>query len=135
MPRGDNWYAVWTDEYGVRLDDTGDPARRVTSFGAMDAARAADIAQSRRYGAEMPLLRSTNLERAQELVTLGALDQLRASDLNASAAAYRRLVSKPWTVFVLAEPFFSLATITNYLIPVLVAFILALVGASFLARV
>lgn len=135
LPRGENWYAVWSDENGVRVDDTGDPARRMTSFGTMDAARATHIAQTQQYGAELPLVRGTNLERAQALVTQGALDQLMPSDLNASALAYQRLVSKPWTVLVLARSSFSPEDFSRYALPVFAAVLVSLGGSFLLARV
>lgn len=135
LPRGENFYAVVSDENGVRLEDTGDPARRLASFGALDAARAARIVSEQTYGAEMPLVRATNLERAQQLITQGALDQLRAADVNADALGYQRLVSQPWTVLILASQATPPEMISRYLIPVLAAILLALGGAYLLMRV
>jgi hypothetical protein len=134
LPRGENFYAVLSDENGVRLDDTGDPARRMASFGALDAARAAQLVSEQNYGAEMPLLRATNLERAQHLVTQGALDQLDAADFDAGAWAYQRTVSKPWTVLVLAAQTSWLDTLSPFVVPLLAALLLALGGAFLLAR-
>lgn len=135
LPRGENFYAVVSDENGVRLEDTGDPARRLASFGALDAARAARIVSEQTYGAEMPLVRATNLERAQQLITQGALDQLRAADVNADALGYQRLVSQPWTVLILASQTTPTEMFSRYLIPVLAAILLALGGAYLLMRV
>jgi len=135
LPRGANWYTVLSDENGVRLDDTGDPKRRMSSFGAMDAARATRIVNAQTYGAQLPQVRATNLERAQQFITLGALDQLRASDFSADALAAQRLVSKPWTVLALApQPTFA-DLFARLLIPVLAALVLALAGAFLLTRV
>ncbi len=135
LPRGANWYTVLSDENGVRLDDTGDPKRRMSSFGAMDAARATRIANAQTYGAQLPQVRATNLERAQQFITLGALDQLHASDFSADALAAQRLISKPWTVLVLApQPTFA-DLFGRLLIPVIAALVLALGGALLLTRV
>lgn len=134
LPRGENWYAVLSDENGVRLDDTGEPARRMSSFGGMDAARATRIVKAQTYGAGMPQVRATKQERVQQLVTLGALDQLRASDFSADTLAYQRLVSKPWTVFVLApQPAFS-DLFARLAVPFVVALVLALIGAILVTR-
>lgn len=135
LPRGANWYAVLSDENGVRLDDTGDPKRRISSFGGMDAARATRIVNEQTYGAQLPQVRATNLERAQQFITQGALDQLRGSDFSADALAAQRMVSKPWAVLVLApQPTFA-DLFTRLLIPLAAALILALGGAFLLTRV
>lgn len=135
LSRGANWYAVLSDENGVRLDDTGDPKQRMSSFGGMDAARAARIVNEQTYGAQLPQVRATKLERAQQLITRGALDQLRAADFSADAMAAQRLVSKPWTVLVLApQPTFA-DLFARLLIPLIAALVLALGGAFLLTRV
>jgi C4-dicarboxylate-specific signal transduction histidine kinase len=135
LPRGANWYAVLSDENGVRLDDTGDPARRMASFGALDVARAARIVNEQTYGAQMPQVRATMQERAQQLLTQGALDQLRASDFDASALGYQRLVSKPWTVLVLAPQPAFVEMLPPLALAILAAVALALGGAFVLTRV
>lgn len=135
MSRGEDWYAVWSDENAVRLDDTGDPARRIMSFGTIDAARATIIAQTLQYGAELPLVRGTNLERAQALLTRGALDELRPSDLDATAIASQRLVSKPWTVLVLARSSLFPEDYSRYALPLIAAIFVSLGGALLLARI
>jgi len=135
LPRGANWYAILSDENGVRLGDTGDDAARLTSFGAMDGARVARLVQAQTYGAELPFVRATQFERAQILATQGAFDQLRAADLNAGALAYQRLLTKPWTVLALtAQPSWSVA-LSALAAPALVALLLALGGALLLERV
>jgi C4-dicarboxylate-specific signal transduction histidine kinase len=134
-PRGAQWYAVLSDENGVRLDDTGDPARRMASFGALDTTRAARIVNEQTYGAQMPQVRATAQERAQQLITQGALDQLRASDFGASALGYQRLVSKPWTVFVLAPQPAFLQMLPQMALAILVAVAFAFGGAFVLTRV
>lgn len=134
-PQSAQWSVILTDENSVRLDDTGDPARRLMSFGAMDAARAAAVVSEQTYGAEMPLVRATNLERAQQLIQQGAFDQLRASDVNAAELGYQRLLSKPWTILALAAPPTLGEMFSMYLIPVLAALLLSLGGAYVLTRV
>ncbi len=133
-PRGENYYAVLADENGVRLDDSGNPAQRLESFGALDAERATRIVNAKTYGAEIPQPRATNLQRAQRLITQGALDQLGAADLNADAFAAQRLVLKPWYVLVISQT--TLAQLAARLaLPTLAAFVLALGGAFLLARI
>ena len=134
LPRGENWYTVLTDENGVRLDDTGDPARRLFAFGALDAARATQISRAQMYGAQMPQVRATNMERVQQLVTQGAFDQLRASDFNAGAFAYQRLASKPWTVLAIAPQPAWLELVSRFALPLFAAFLLALGGAFLFSK-
>ncbi len=135
LPRGEDWYAVLSDENGVRLGDSGDSTRRMTSFGAMDAARTARLAQAQTYGAEMPFVRAANFARAQTLVTQGAFDQLRAADLDAGELAYQRLLTKPWTVVALTPQPTWLATLSALAVPALAALALAFGGALLLGRV
>lgn len=133
-PRGEKWHAVLSDENGVRLDDTGDTARRLSSFGALDAARAAQIANAQIYGAEALAPRATNLPRAQRLITQGALDQLQASDFDARAFAAQRLVSKPWYALILApQPAFA-ENLAMFAIPALAAILFAFGGALVASR-
>jgi len=133
-PRGEKWHAVLSDENGVRLDDTGDPARRLSSFGALDAARAAQIANAQTYGAEALAPRATNLPRAQQLVTQGALDQLQASDFDARAFAAQRLVSKPWYALILAPQPTLAENFSMFALPALAAILFALGGALVASR-
>lgn len=133
-PRGENFYAVLSDEFGARLDDSGDPARRLETFAPLDAERAARLLKSQRYGAQLPQLRATNLLRAQQLITQGALDQLRASDFNVGDLAAQRLVSKPWSVLILTPQTTLPEMIAPFIIPVLAALLLALAGAFLLQR-
>lgn len=133
-PRGENFYAIISDENGVRLDDSGDPARRLAAFAPLDPERATHIVQEQTYGAQLPQIRATNLPRAQELVTQGALDQLDAFDLNADAMAAQRLQSKLWYVLVLAPQPTFVEIFSRLLIPTAAAFLLALGGALLLNR-
>lgn len=133
-PHGENFYAILSDENGVRLDDTGNPAERLTSFAPLDAQRTTRIVSQETYGALLLAPRATNLAHAQELVTQGAFDQLRASDLQADALAYQRLVSKPWVVFVLSPQANFGEIFARVIIPGGVAFLLALGGAFLLSR-
>lgn len=133
-PRGENFYAVLSDENGVRLDDSGEPARRLESFGTLDTTRAAEIVNAQLYGAQLPQLRASKLERVQQLVTQGTLDELRASDFDADTLAAQRLVSKPWYVFILSPQPTLTERISPLVLPLLAAFLLALSGAFLLGR-
>ncbi len=134
-PRGDTWYAVLVDENGVRLDDSGDPSRRLVAFAPLDTARAVQVVNARTYGAEMPQVRATTNTRAQELITHQASEQLSAADLGAGAFASARLVTKPWVVMVLAAAPTPIELAGRLALPVLAAPVLALLGAFVLARV
>ncbi len=133
LPRGANWYTILSDENGVRLDDTGDPARRLASFGGMDTVRATRIVQEQTYGAELQV-RATNLNHAQQLLVQGALDQLRPTDFNADAIAAQRITSKPWTVLVIASQSTVPDRAAQLVIPLLAALLVALLGALLLER-
>lgn len=133
-PRGENFYAVLSDENGVRLDDSGEPARRLASLAPLDAVRATEIINAQTYGAQLLAPRATNLVRAQQLLTQSKLNELRASDFDANAFAAQRLVTKPWVVLILApQPTFA-EIFARLLIPTLVALFLAFGGALFLNR-
>lgn len=133
-PQGATWYSVLVDDNGVRLDDSGDPARRLESLGSMDDARAARIANAELYGAELPQLRASNLTRAQQLVTQGALDQLQPGDVGGDALAARRLAILPWTVLIVSSQPALAVSAALFALPLLVALALALAGAWFLER-
>lgn len=134
LARDETWYTVLVDENGVRLDDTGDPARRLEAFAPLDAARAAQVVSQQIYGAELPQVRASNLPQAQALLTAGALDQLHASDFDVSGVAAQRLVSKRWTVLVLSpQPMWS-DIAERFGLSVGVALALALIGAFLLER-
>lgn len=133
-PRGENFYAVISDENGVRLDDSGNPARRLTSFGPLDAPRAAQISRAHVYGAQLPQPRATTLTRAQELVTRGALDELTARDFDAGALAAQRLVSRPWYVLALAPAPTFVDLGWRFGVPLIAAILLAFGGALLLNR-
>lgn len=133
-PRGENLYAIIADENGVRLDDTGDPKRRLTSFAPLEPDRAARIVEAQTYGAQLLAPRPTNLERAQELITRGAVDELRASDVNADAFAVQRLLSKMWYVLILAPQSTFVEIFSRLIVPVLAALLLACGGAFLLPR-
>ncbi len=134
-PRGESWHAVLSDENGARLDDSGDPARRLKTFAPLDSGRAGKIVNAQLYGAQLPQLGATNLNRAQQLITRGALDQLIASDFNADAFAAQRLVSKPWVVLILAPQGTVAEIFARFVIPLVTALLLALGGAFLLYRV
>jgi hypothetical protein len=129
LPRGETWYAVLTDANGVRLDDSGDPARRLASLGALDPGRAAAVAQEQTYGAEQPLVKATDLTRAQELVTQGALDRLAPNDFGGSALGAQRLVSVPWSVIIVGMPDAPTTLALRWGVPILLGILLAVVGA------
>jgi hypothetical protein len=135
LPSSSTWYVVLADENGVRLDDTGDPARRLAAFAPLEAERATQVANNQTYGAELPQVRATNLQRAQDLLTAGALDRLRGSDFNASDVAAQRLVSKPWTVLVISSQSMWFALARRFGLPVLAALLLAIGGAFLLERI
>lgn len=133
-PRGENFYAILSDENGVRLDDSGDPARRLASFGSLDTERMTRIVNEQTYGAELLQPRATNLSRAQQLVAAGAVDQLNAGDFDADAFAAQRLLSKPWYVLVLApQPTFA-ELFSRLVIPIAAAIVFALGGTFVLMR-
>jgi C4-dicarboxylate-specific signal transduction histidine kinase len=133
-PSGKSWYAVIIDENGVRLDDAGDPARRLQSFAPLDAGRAAAIVQEQTYGAQLPQLRATNLTRAQELLSQGALDQLTPADFDGSAIGAQRLVSKPWYVLVIGKGPTPVEGLARFGIPALAAILLTLGGAALMGK-
>lgn len=135
IPRGEGWFATLVDENGVRLADTGDVTRRLMSFGTLDARRTARIAQEQTYGAQQPVIRATNYPRAQDLLMRGALDELRASDLGASAIAAQRLVSKPWTVLVIAPQPSPGDSVARLAIPLGTVILTSLVAAFLLKNV
>jgi len=134
LPHGANWYAVLSDENGVRLDDSGDPSRRLASFGGMDAVRATRILNEQTYGVELPQVRATQFNHAQQLLVQGALDQLRPTDFNADTFAAQRLTSAPWTVLVIAPQSTVPALAAQLVIPLIAALIVALIGALVLQR-
>lgn len=133
-PRGENFYAVLADENGVRLDDAGDTTLRLVSFGPLDPARAARVVKEQTYGALLPSPATSHFARAQELVAQGAYDRLRASDLDAEAMAFQRLVSKPWVVLALAPQSTFSDIFFRLLLPFGVGLALAFGGAFLLAR-
>lgn len=133
-PHGERYFAVLSDENGMRLDDTGDPARRLMTFGAPDAGRETRIVKTQLYGTQELPLRATNLARAQELMTQGALDQITGADFGVAEIAAQRLVSKPWTVLI-EEPQASAGDIFVRMgMPVIVAILVALAGTLILTR-
>lgn len=133
LPRGEAWYGALIDENGVRLDDSGDPARRLMALAPPDPVRAVNILNQATYGTEIPRVRATNASRAQDLLTQGAPEQLTASDLNASAVAARRLATKPWTVLVVAPTPAPSSVAARWLLPFLAALVLALSGAALMS--
>lgn len=133
-PHGERYYAVLSDDNGTRLDDTGDAARRLMTFGQLDAAREARIVKTQLYGTQVLQLRATNLERAQTLLTQGALDQIGPSDFGVSAIAAQRLVSKPWTVLIAEPPLGPADILVRFGIPILVAILAACGGTVILSR-
>ncbi len=134
-PRGENFYAVISDENGVRLDDSGDATRRLASFGEMDAPRAKNIVNAQTYGAQLLAPRATKFSRVQELVTRGALAELSAHDFDAGVLAAQRLVSRPWAVLILAPQPTVMEIVSRFVIPIFAAILLALSGAILLGRV
>jgi C4-dicarboxylate-specific signal transduction histidine kinase len=134
-PRGDDWYAVVSDENGVRLDDSGDPARRLVSFAPPDTATASKIARAQTYGAQLPRVGATALTRAQELLEQGALDRLTPGDFDADGVAARRLSSKPWTVLIVAPRPTLPQLLARDALPLLAVVVLALGGAFLLDRI
>ena len=133
-PRGENFYAVISDENGVRLDDSGDATRRLASFGEMDAPRAKSIVNTQTYGAQLLAPRATNFIRAQELVTRGALDELTARDFDARNFAAQRLLTKPWYVLIVVPQPAFVEILSRLLIPILAATLLAFCGAFLVTR-
>lgn len=133
-PRGEHFYAVLTDDNGTRLDDTGDPARRLATFGPLDAERAVRIAKTQLYGTQLPQPRATDFVHVQQLLTQGALDQLRPSDFGASGIGAQRMLSKPWSVLIVAPPLTLGELVARYALAVAAAVVLALGGAFVLAR-
>lgn len=133
-PRGENFYAVLSDENGVRLDDSGDATRRLASFGEMDAPRAKSIVNTQTYGAQLLAPRATNFIRAQELVTRGALDELTARDFDAGNFAAQRLLTKPWYVLIVVPQPAFVEILSRLLIPILAATLLAFCGAFLVTR-
>ncbi|MCC7162859.1 MAG: cache domain-containing protein [Anaerolineae bacterium] len=134
-PHGDGYSTILTDENGVRLDDSGMPAFRLTALGSLDVGRATDILNSQLYGAQQPQILSTGLEQAQEIVRRGALDELRPADLNAGRVGARRLVSKPWYVLLVAPQASFGEMMIKYAIPFGAAVLMALGGALLLERI
>lgn len=134
-PHGTGFYAVVGDDNGTRLDDTGDPARRLKTFAPLDPARTERINRTQLYGAQLPQLGATRLERAQELLTQGALDQLSPSDFEATSIAAQRLLSKPWTIIIVATQSAFPTVLSDLVIPVVAALVLAFTGALFLTRI
>jgi C4-dicarboxylate-specific signal transduction histidine kinase len=134
-PRGEDWYAVISDENGVRLDDSGDPARRLSSFAPLDTDLASKVVSEQTYGAELPLLRATDLPRAQELLERGVLDQLRPADFNVGSIATQRLISNAWVVLALAPEPSLTARFAPLALALLTALVLALGGALLLSRI
>lgn len=128
--RSDAWYTVLADENGVRLDDSGDPARRLAAFGPLDDWRAARVAAEQTYGAELPEVRASDLTRAQAVLVQGARGPLTAEDFRASEVASRRLATKPWTVIVIAPA--PSEMLGRLAIPVAAALALALGGTVLL---
>lgn len=133
-PQGAGYSAIISDENGARLDDTGSPAQRLKTLGALDSSRAARIAHTQLYGTQLPQLGATTLERAQQLLTQGSLDQLGAPDFDAGAIATQRLFAKPWTVIVLAPPTSFSKVLSDLVIPLATALVLAFTGALVLTR-
>lgn len=133
-PRGERFYAVVTDDNGTRLDDTGDPARRLATFGPLDAERAARIVKTELYGAQLLQPRATDFAHIQQLLVQGALDQLSPSDFNAYGVGAQRLVSKPWSVLIVSPSLTPLEIAARFALPVLAAAVLALGGAFVLNR-
>jgi hypothetical protein len=124
-----------SDENGVRLEDSGEPALRLVSFGALEPDRASEILDSQMYGSQLPIVRATRLERAQQMIEEGAIEQLSASDFDMGRLATQRLVSKPWVVLVTTPALPPMEQAGRYAAPVAVALVLALCGAILLARV
>jgi len=129
MPRGDAWYGALIDENGVRLDDSGEPARRLMALAPLDAVRAVQIVNEATYGAEMPTVRATNQVAAQARVTQGEFTQLSPYEMDASALAVKRLETKPWTVAVVAPTPAPASVASRWMLPVIAALVLALGGA------
>lgn len=133
-PHGANYYTILADDNGTRLDDSGDPARRLMTLGPLDTEHETRIVKTSLYGVQLPNPRTSDLKRAQDLITKGALDQLSAADFDAGAIAAQRLVSKPWTVIIAAPQPMVSGLVARLGIPLLVALLLSLAGAALLSR-
>lgn len=135
VPKGEGWYAMLVDENGVRLEDTGDPARRLTALGPLDTPRAARIAREQTYGEQASMVQAGTLGTAQQLVTQGALDRLTGAEFDAGAVASQRLFTKPWSVLVVAPHPDLITELASLALPVLVALGLSVAAALALGRV
>lgn len=133
-PHGGGYSAILSDENGVRLDDSGNPAFRLLALGSPDTKRATDILNTQLYGAQQPQILGTGLDKAQEIVTRGAIDELKPADLRVGQVAAQRLVSKPWYVLILGPQTVWVDLTARYVVPLGAAVLLALAGAVLLER-
>lgn len=133
LPHDMAWYTVLVDEQGVRLGDSGDPARRLSPFGVLSPTEESRIIEEQTYGSETLALRADNYPHAQELLASGALDTLHASDVGAPTLAARRLTSMPWSVLLIGNQPTGTAPVLQLGISVLVAFVISFAAAWFLS--
>jgi hypothetical protein len=127
-------YAVVVDENGVRLADGGDATRIMAALAPLTPDEQTRIISGHTYGAQVNLVRATNLTRASELITSGALDSLRPGDFGVNGLAAQRLTTKPWTVLVLSTPSSLGQRLGRLWLPLLGAILGATLAALLLSR-
>jgi Cache domain len=127
-------YAVLVDENGVRLADGGDATLIMAALAPLPMEQQTRVTREYTYGAQVSLVRATNLDRAAELIRSGAEDTLAPSDFDVKSLAAQRLATKPWTVLVLSAAPPTGPILSRFFLPLLAAVLGAGLGALLLRR-
>jgi C4-dicarboxylate-specific signal transduction histidine kinase len=127
-------FAVLVDENGVRLADGGDPSQNLVALAPLTAEEQTRVIKEQTYGAQVTLVRTTNLNRAAGLIRSGSLDLLAPRDLGVGALGAQRLTTKPWTVLILAPAPSITQTLSRFYLPLLAALLGAGLATILLTR-
>jgi hypothetical protein len=127
-------FALLVDDNGVRLADGGDAARTLVALAPLNSEQQTRIVKEQTYGAQVTLLRTTNLTRPAQLIRSGSLDALSPNDFGVRAVSAQRLTTKPWTVLILVTGQSPVQTLTRFVVPLLAAIIGAGLAALLLSR-
>jgi hypothetical protein len=129
-----NSQAILVDDNGVRLADGGDATRILAALAPLTAEQQSRIIAGQTYGAQVTIVRATDLRRAADIVHSGALEMLNPADFGASAVGAQRMTTKPWTVVILSSENPPAKNLERYWVPLLAALAGSILASFLLVR-
>ena len=127
-------FAVLMDENGVRLADGGDATRILAALAPLTPDLQKRVIAEQTYGAQVAIVRATNLPHAADDIHSGRLDSLDPGEFGVGAIAAQRLATKPWTVLVLSPAPSATQRFGQLMLPILAAIIGAAFASVLLSR-